>query len=298
MLKFAYQSTGHRSALYAMAESHTPNHILAAGGDGWVTEWDTQKPETGQVIAQVEQPIYAMAVAPAHWPEPILLLGDMLGSLYWVNRAQPTNPRHIVHHSKGLYSIQWLHNEVFTAGGDGILTRWDARTQRPLESIQLSNRALRTVAYQPSRDILAIGASDGYIYYLKRDNFEVLAQVNAHQFSVFSLLWSPCGQILFSGGRDAMLKSWQHFTTNTQAIPAHLATINHIVCSPDKNMLATAGRDKQIKIWAMDDLRLLKVLDTIRDKGHLNAVNRLIWNENGLFSCSDDRTIISWHQIS
>ncbi len=296
MFKKIHQSTGHRAALYTLAPSHTPRCLLAAGGDGWISEWQLGDPETGRVIAQTPTPIYALEISPPHWPEQLLLIGDMLGHLYWIDRAHPEAGRNVQHHSKGIYAIHWQVSEaaVFTAGGDGVLTRWNPREKRPVESIQLSNRPLRCIASNPQRDLLAVGASDGYIYYLRRSNLELLERVSAHQFSVFSLLWSPDGAVLYSGGRDALLKSWRDANVNEVSVPAHLGTINHLVLSPNGQWIASAGKDKNIKIWAAQDLRLLKVLDTIREQGHLNSVNRLIWDENGLFSVSDDRSIIFW----
>ncbi len=292
-----HQSTGHRSALYALTESHRAGFLLAAGGDGWVSEWDIAQPETGHVVAQVESPLYALAISPPEWPERIILGGNMLGGLHWIHRDTPEAGRNVLHHTKGIYDIVWLQNEVFTAGGDGTLTRWDPHQERAVESITLSNRSLRALACHPTQDLLAVGASDGRIYYLRRSNFELIAELEAHSPSVFALCWSPDGHTLYSGGRDAHLKAWQQLTINTLSVPAHLATINHIVFAPDGQHLATAGRDKQIRIWAANDLHLLKVLDSARDQGHVNSVNRLVWNDAGLFSCSDDRSLILWEPV-
>lgn len=286
--------SGHKAALYTLSGSHTPRHFLSAGGDGWITEWNFDAPETGRVVANVDSKIFSLAIAPPEWPDQMILAGNMLGGLHWVNRLRPTEGRNVLHHSKGIYDIIWLGNEVFTAGGDGMFTRWDAAQQRAVESFQLSNRSLRSIAYNPITGIFAIGASDGNIYYIQKSDFSLLSQVAAHQFAVFSVLWSPDGQVLYSGGRDALLKSWVNFNTNTSSQPAHLYTINHLALSPDGQYLASASRDKSIKIWRANDLSLLKVLETFRDHGHLNSVNRLRWTHEGLLSCSDDRTILIW----
>ncbi|MBK7939593.1 MAG: hypothetical protein IPJ82_22020 [Lewinellaceae bacterium] len=76
--------------------------------------------------------------------------------------------------------------------------------------------------------------------------------------------------------------------------PAHLFTLNHIVFSPDGQFFATASRDKTIKIWDAATFQLLKVVDTIRNGGHINSVNRLLWLPGCLVSCSDDRTVMLW----
>ena len=59
---------------------------------------------------------------------------------------------------------------------------------------------------------------------------------------------------------------------------------------------ATASRDKTMKIWDANNFKLLKVIDTVRNGGHINSVNTLRWSKynNWLISGSDDRSIIIW----
>ena len=78
--------------------------------------------------------------------------------------------------------------------------------------------------------------------------------------------------------------------------PAHWFTINKIVFHPEGKWFATGSRDKTIKIWDAETFELLKVIETMRDKGHINSVNCLLWSEHNdyLLSCGDDRSIIAW----
>jgi WD40 repeat protein len=118
----------------------------------------------------------------------------------------------------------------------------------------------------------------------------------AHRNSVFSLCLSPCGKYLLSGSRDAHLSVWlvEENYRHLHSQPAHLFTINHIVYSPDTSFFATAGRDKHVKIWDAANFKLLKVIDKEKFDGHVNSVNRLLWNEHYLISCSDDRSLKVW----
>lgn len=294
MFQHKFRCTGHRSALYSLAPGHTPGHFLSAGGDGWVTEWNLADPETGKVVVNVETQLFSVAVSPPEWPEKCILAGTMAGGLHWVDQNHPESGRNILHHQKGLFDILWLGNEVFTAGGDGAVSRWDAAGRKVIESFQISNRPVRSLAYSPQHDILAAGASDGNIYWLKRSDFTLIRTDKAHDIAVFTVCWSPDGQYLLSGGRDAHLKIWSADGANVSSQPAHWFTINHIVFSPDGAFFATASRDKTIKIWDSKTFVLIKVLETIRDRGHINSVNRLLWENEYLISCSDDRTIILW----
>lgn len=284
--------TGHLAALYAIAPGATARHFLTAGGDGWVTEWQLDAPDTGRVIAQTPERVFSMWAAPGGNR---LVLGNMNGGLHWLDRSAPQQGIHIQHHRKSVYALAVQGNTLLSGGGDGILTRWDMQHGRSLESIQLSHRALRSIHLSPDGR-LAVGASDGNIYILKSDTFELLHTVQAaHTPSVFSAIWHPDGAYLLSGGRDAILKVWSATDYEQQQdIPAHWYTINHIAFDPSGAYFATASRDKTIKIWNAADRSLVKVLDTIRDGGHVNSVNRLLWMSDRLVSVSDDRTAIIW----
>lgn len=286
--------TGHKAAIYALAKSLTPNHFLSAGGDGWIVEWNIADPDLGRLTANVESQVFSMTTAPEEWPEQLVLAGNMTGGLHWINLNVPSQTKNIQHHTKGIYDLLWLKNEVFSAGGDGVLTRWNPKSKSAIESYHLSNKALRSIVYSPEKDLLAVGSSDGNIYLLQRADLKLVNTVVAHTSSVFSLLWLNSGQQLVSGGRDAMLKIWSEDFNADFAQPAHLYTINKIVQSPDLKYFATASRDRTIKIWSASSFSLLKVLNTIRDGCHTNSVNHLLWLDNNLISCSDDRSVLIW----
>jgi len=299
--------TGHRAAVYALAPGKDARHFLSAGGDGWVTEWNLDDPETGRLAASVEAQIFSLGSL----PDGRIMAGDMNGGVRWIDRENPDKTFNIQHHQKGTFDILSAGEWVFTAGGDGILTRWNAEKGRSMESFQLSNQALRAISFSEKRKELAVGASDNSIYFLDAETFELRHTLkDAHTNSVFAVAYSPDGRHLLSGGRDAMLRVWDlnsgpsavgsrhsltpHSSPLTPEQPAHLFTLNHIVFSPDAQLFATASRDKTLKIWDAHTFELLKVVDTMRYGGHINSVNRLLWMPDCFVSCSDDRSVMLW----
>jgi WD40 repeat protein len=288
--------TGHRAAVYALAPGRDNRHFISAAGDGWVVEWDLDDLETGKLIANTETQIFSLCALP---DRNRLLAGNMNGGLHWIQRDQPDQTRNVQHHHKGVYDMLALGAFVFSAGGDGLLTRWDLEAAKTIESLQLSSQSLRCIAYCEKRREIAVGASDHNIYLLDADTLALKHSIQqAHENSVFSLAYSPDGHRLFSGGRDAYLKIWDtdswQLSPSSPELAAHLFTINHLAFSPDGKLLASASRDKTLKIWDAQTLELLKVVDTIRLGGHINSVNRLLWLEDCLVSGSDDRSVMVW----
>ena len=294
-IKKIAQLTGHESGIYWLGAGRSEHHFLSVAGDGWLVEWDLRNPELGKLLAKVETQAFSALLLKKQQGT---IIGNMNGGVHWINLEEPEQTRNILHHQKGTFAIQAVGNQILTAGGGGTLTRWNAEG-RAMESYQLSNKSLRTIAFYAERNEGAVGASDGNIYLLNATSFELKKTLlQAHNNSVFSLAYSPDGNYLLSGGRDAHLNIWiteADFQQHSSR-PAHLFTINDICYSPDGKYFATASRDKTLKIWNAHTFELLKVIEMIRDKGHLNSVNAVYWSayNNYLLSASDDRSIIVW----
>lgn len=291
-----HQLTGHNAAIYALSPYISDSIFLSGGGEGWIAMWDLKDPEIGKLVAQVETQIFALHYIPGR---NLIVAGNMNGGVHFIYPHDLTLNANISRHQKGVFGVQYIDPCVFTIGGGGMLTKWALEPARTLESFQLSNQPLRSIAYQSNRNELAVGSSDGNIYLLDAATMQLKQTIkNAHDNSVFCLKYHPDAALLFSGGRDAHLKVWalDQLESAISQQPAHWFTINSLAFDPDGKWLATGSRDKTIKIWDTESFKLLKVLETVRDKGHVNSVNALYWApfNNYLISASDDRSMIVW----
>ncbi|MBI1223711.1 MAG: WD40 repeat domain-containing protein [Bacteroidetes bacterium] len=294
------QLTGHNASIFALIEGQDERRIFTAAGDGWVVEWDLDTPDLGKLVAKVDRQVFSLCFLRN---EQKIVAGNMDGGVHWIDLNVPDSTKNIGHHQRGVFEILEANGSVFTAGGDGKLSRWSISEMQSTESYHLANQALRCIFFCEKRQELAVGGSDGAIYMLDVASLELRHKITAaHASSVFSIQYSPDGNSLLSGGRDAHLKVWD-LENNFEEIssqPAHLFTINSISFSPDRQYFATASRDKTVKIWNASNYELIKVLEGGRDGGHFNSVNRVLWSkhQNMLVSCSDDRTCILWKVIA
>jgi WD40 repeat protein len=290
------QLSGHNSAIFALVAGAGQRHVLTGAGDGWVVQWDVGAPDMGRLLAKVERQVFSLCFLEKQGK---IVAGNMDGGLHWIDLEQPGLTKNLTHHQRGVFEVLAVGGHVFTAGGEGKLSRWSVAEMRATESYYLANQALRCMDFSAPRNELAVGSSDGAIYFLDATTLEIRHTIRpAHGSSVFSVRYSPDGQHLLSGGRDAHLNAWD-LTDNFRLIssqPAHWFTINSICFSPNGRHFATASRDKTLNIWDAKNLELLKVLEGGRDGGHFNSVNRVLWLNHGnlLLSCSDDRTVIIW----
>ena len=290
------QLTGHNASIFTITKDIQEGSFLSGAGDGWVVRWNFEAPDLGKLIAKVDTQIFSMCPIPNSSK---VVVGNMNGGVHWIDLEQPDQTKNIAHHKFGVFDVQFVAPYIYTLGGAGLLSRWSTEEHRALESIKLSTSSLRCMHYSKARNELAIGASDHNIYLLDADSLKVKQTIPAaHDNSVFTLKYSPDNQFLLSGGRDAHLKV-RAIDQNFKLIssqPAHWYTINSISFDPTAAFFATGSRDKTVKIWDSTNFELIKVLEGVRDKGHLNSVNKVFWSNynNYLISASDDRSIIIW----
>lgn len=204
-----------------------------------------------------------------------------------------------------IFSIQFYRNQIWIGLGNGQIRILELDSSRnpvlnneEINSISISEEALRVLAMGRNQESIAIGGKDSMIRIFDPSTFNLLHTLKGHSFPVFSITYSLDGKFLVSGSRDASLKIWDTENYSLyQTIPAHLFAINHILYHPFKPYFFTASMDKSIKVWGSDDFKLYKILDAEKVGGHISSVNRLAWigKENPvLVSVSDDRRMILW----
>lgn len=293
MLERISERSGHLAAIYDLQFSE--EGFFSAAADGYLVHWHQADVDFGRVVAKVDGGKFLCLNV---LEDGGLVAGALDGGLHWLFPEQEERNRHLAHHRLGIFSLLRLGDDLYATGGDGVLTRWSVASTSLRESLPVSPNSLRCIAHDPVRDRLAIGASDACLYLLDRKSLQLLGRVEANAPSVFSLAFTPDGQRLISGGRDAQLMEWdvsgdevQHLRT----VPAHLATINKLAIDPSGQHLATASRDKTVKLWQLPGLSLLKVAEVVRDRGHVNSVNTLLWRSpETLLTAGDDRRILEW----
>ncbi|THH39933.1 WD40 repeat domain-containing protein [Neolewinella litorea] len=292
MLYRQSQRSGHRAAIYDLEPA--ADGFYSAAADGFLVHWHRDDVDFGRVVATVENGKFLSLTSTAEG----LVAGALDGGVHWLYPNDPERNRHVAHHGRGTFSLLTVGDKVYSGGGDGVLTRWNVPQARTEESLPLAPHSLRRLAYDPVNDRLAVGASDGKVYLLTRSALSLLDTAPAHAPSVFALAFSPDGKTLYSGGRDAGLCRWdvsEGTLEMKEKVTAHLMTVNDLAVHPSGAYLATASRDRTVKLWRADNLKLLKVIEVVRDRGHVNSVNTLLWlDDKTLLTAGDDRRVLEW----
>jgi len=287
--------SGHRDCVYALQPSAEEKHFYSAGGDGMVVKWDLTRPDWGEVIAQVPASIYALAFDSA---DHLLWVGQNYEGIQVINPFEKSVVTSVQLTSAAIFDIVFFENQAFIALSDGVVIVMDRTGFAVRKHLKASQQSARCLSINPITREIAVGYSDHSIRVFGVDELELRHTWEAHTNSVFSVCYSPDGNYLLSGSRDAHLKIWNVLDGYSlhQDVVAHLFAINHLTYSPDKTLFASCSMDKSIKIWDATTFRLLKVIDRARHAGHGTSVNKLFWTSfnHQLISASDDRRISVW----
>ena len=123
--------------------------------------------------------------------------------------------------------------------------------------------------------------------------------VIAQDAAIFSLAFSPNGQLLASGGADDTIHLWQ--IRAQKFIAFHTLTgdthfVRSVAFSPDSQTLASGSTDTTVRLW---DVVTGTELGTPL-LGHLNSVEDVAFSPDGrvLFSGSVDTTIRRWQAVA
>ena len=286
---------GHRDCVYTLERGDEPATFFSSGGDGLVVRWHLDRPDLGELIAQVPVSVYALCYEP---DRNRLWVGQNYEGIHLIDPTTKTETASLKLSVTAIFDIKIYRNTAIVALGDGVVVVLDPETLAIRKHLKASQQSARCVAINPVEREFAVGYSDHAVRIFDLETLTLKQVIAAHTNSVFTVAYSPDFRFLLTGSRDAHLKQWdvENGYELTRDVVAHLFAINHLAISPNGAQFATASMDKSVKIWDTDTLKLLKVVDRARHVGHATSVNRVLWtaNPDRLLSGSDDRTISVW----
>lgn len=285
--------TGHREPVYTLCSTGENESFFSGGAEGLLVKWDRNS-GSGNGVLKTNAPIYALKIIPER---DLLLVGLSDGGIHFVELSTLKILRSPKIHEGAVFDFLPLADSDFllASSGDGTLSVWDLGTFQSENRISVSGKSIRTLAMNGTGNQIVAGASDNHIY-LFDSELKLRKKWLAHGLSVFRTAFSPENGLLLSTGRDAHIKAWDPFQNflEIESIPAHNYAVNDLVFAPETGRFVTGSMDKSIKIWDGNQQKLLKVVDWARHQGHKNGINRLLFLENRLLSCGDDRLIMEW----
>jgi WD40 repeat protein len=88
------------------------------------------------------------------------------------------------------------------------------------------------------------------VWFFSRGRHDEIATLSGHKDGVYSLVLSPDGKLLASGGGDGEIRIWDVASKQTQRIlQGHVGRVLSLAWSSDGGTLASGGQDCTLRLW-------------------------------------------------
>ena len=146
------------------------------------------------------------------------------------------------------------------------------------------------IDYSPDGSLLAVASTIGIWIYDVETNKEIKL-LTGHTHFVQSIVFSPNGKNLASGGYDGIIMVWNVDTGEViNTLKGHIDEVYSLRFSPDGSTLVSGSDDELIKIWNLKDSKAL-----ITIPGHIDGVTSIAISPDGNLLASSGSSV---HRIS
>ena len=197
-----------------------------------------------------------------------------------------------VWHNKPINQVAISTNGQYLISGDdgGTVAVWNLTIPQQPIATYCNNSAICAVAISPDCLQIVSGDKNRRLQLRRRESPHNSAQeLHNDAGFVFSLQFSPDGQILASGGADRRIRLWHSSTGKMiSTLSEHQGSIMALRFMPNGQILVSAGADLSIRFWDVVNKQLLKTI-----AAHEQSINDLAISQNGqlIISGSSDGTV-------
>lgn len=287
---------GHQNPIFALTRDPQEQLLYTGGNDKGVVEWDLSTYSFKRVLCQVGSSVYTLLRIPN---SPWLAVGLRSGEVLIVDVHVQKLVARLRVQSGAVFSVQYIasKNELIAIGEEGVAYVWDTQEFQLLYRFQVIKETVRVIAVAADEKTLSFGDKQGGVHLYSASDFHPIAHEQIHSMPVTSMLFNQGA--LLSGGRDAKMFRLHAETLHVEhEIVPHMFTVYGLAADHSGRYIASASRDKTWKIWNASDLRLLKNISVDRGyDSHLLSINNILWEEDCVYTVSDDKTIRVWQVI-
>lgn len=179
-----------------------------------------------------------------------------------------------------------------TAGADGTVRLWDARTGAQSTTLRGHAGALTGVAFRPGGGALATAGEDGTARLWNLGTGEPVATLRGHDGPVVGVAFSPDGARVATAGQDTTARLWDAASGAALAVLAgHSSVVRGVAFSPNGQRIVTASQDGTTRLWDAGSGKHLATL-----LGHSDRVHSAAFNPDGtrVVTASRDGTARLW----
>lgn len=195
-------------------------------------------------------------------------------------------------HRDCVYTLQGIQGSsiFFSAGGDGMIVKWDAQSPEEGERIAQLPNSIYAVCYLPGTDLLMAGHNYEGIHLLDWRNRKEVASLNLTTSAIFDIKTFENDCFVASGDGSLTVVDYKKMTVKKR-LPGAEKSARTIAVNPVHGEMAVGYSDNFIRVFRLDDYTLKNEW-----QAHTNSVFTLEYSPDHawLLSGSRDAHLKAW----
>lgn len=295
---------GHLAWIRSVAWTPDGQAIVSGSADRTVKVWDVAT-NSCLMTLQTDAPIWAVACSPDG--NRVASGGDDQTIQIW-DLETGSRLQVLQGHLHGIKSLAWSQDGGAIASGsdDQTVKLWEIETGTCLHTLCGHAGSIWSIAWSPAQSvtpeqgdrlpsecILATSSYDQTVRLWNSHTGQCLKVLQGHTSWLWTVAWSPDGQLLATGSADQTIRLWDaDIGVCLRTLQGYNNLMRSIGFSPDGQTLASSGTDHLIRLWNVKQGKCTHLFS-----GHTNQAWTVAWSPDGqaLASGDLDHTIRLWN---
>ena len=248
--------SGHASSV---CFNHDATQLATGNADGTIKIWNLRTGECVQTLHGHQHDVLSVCFN----SDSTLLATGSLDNTARIWNTSSAETLFTIGHRGSVDCVQFsaANNMLATASSDATIKLWSTSQQRPYQTIDTGQSAVRHIQFSPDGKHLLSAGADSTIKLWELARAAEIRSFKGHFRPVGWLAFRPDGQEFVSASWDLTVKQWA-LSPPPSTLKAHQHVVQDLDYSADGKWLVTASADKTIKLWQLPERRLTHVFSS------------------------------------
>jgi len=284
---------GHIAPIYGLHVSGK-NYVYSGGVDRQVIRWDLEDLNKSKIITKSSEAIYSLF----HFVgNNYLFVGTSTGKIHVVDLNSKKEIKLLKNHTDKIFDFQLFGSNLIAVSADGSISFTNLINLKTEQILNISNERIRSidvknnmaaiacgnsdivildlvnktilksfiahqkscnvVKFHPFNNLLLSGGWDGHLKLWGQD-YQLQTSIPAHNYAIYSIVFSPDKKLFATGSRDKTIKIWDaknpEFPRSItfENLVGHQYSVNRLVWNKENDYLISASDDRKIMIWSVE----------------------------------------------